>query len=377
MGFVDRVPGRGLYGGYGGYPSSPWSSYSNPYSRALALRGINPGTSTSLLNPYSSSLHGSNLYSGYGANPFVTSPWLSSPWLGSGEYGSLYASPLWGSPDWGVLPTLRSPYGYPAYGQSYWSSYDLDEWVDEPWEKSEWNPDAEDSDDPGQAPARQQTTGQRQRQDAQPSVPLVQNFNFVVPEDSQPGRSQNNRVNNADGKNVRRHSPLLKLAPLPEQQSGKPRSAPPRQQSPLHKKSMQQGGPQQSRRQPMQQPGQQHGQQLGQQPRNQVREKPCVTEFCGLKKPDMNGLWVAQDGEMLGVNGNKFLWGDTQERYLTGRIKIQNEYLLALVEGSDRLMRFKYKLAGDHLLTLQPDGTIREFIRISPEELYGSYYGGY
>ena len=91
----------------------------------------------------------------------------------------------------------------------------------------------------------------------------------------------------------------------------------------------------------------------------------------------MNGLWVAENGEMLGISGKKFLWGDAEERYLTGLIKIQNEYLLASVEGSERLMRFKYKLAGDHLLTMQPNGTIREFIRTTPGELYGGYYSGY
>jgi hypothetical protein len=91
----------------------------------------------------------------------------------------------------------------------------------------------------------------------------------------------------------------------------------------------------------------------------------------------MNGLWVAQDGEMLGISGEKFLWADSNERYLTGLLKIENEYLLASVEGSDRLLRFKYKIAGDHLLTMQPNGTIREFIRTTPGELYGSYYSGY
>ena len=56
----------------------------------------------------------------------------------------------------------------------------------------------------------------------------------------------------------------------------------------------------------------------------------------------------------------------------TGEIKLQNEYLLARVEGSEQLMRFKYKLAGDHLLTMQPDGKIREFIR-TPGNFSGQY----
>ena len=114
-----------------------------------------------------------------------------------------------------------------------------------------------------------------------------------------------------------------------------------------------------------------------QQPRREIRQKPCITEFCGLKKPNLKGLWVAQNGELLGINNQKFLWSDGTERYLTGEIKIQNEYLLARVEGREQLMRFKYKLAGDHLLTMQPDGVIREFIRMSPEQYYNQSYGGY
>jgi hypothetical protein len=398
MGLVDKVPHNGMYGQYG----SPLSGYSNPYSRALALRGMYPGASSLYNNPYSTNLYGNNLNSGYGVNPFTRSPWLSSPWLGSGEYGSpnassLWASPIWGTPDWGVLPTPRSPYAYPLYDQSYWSTYDVDEWVDEPWDTSEWNPDAVKPEESVQAQqqalARQQLQSQRQ-QASQPNVPLVQNFNFTVPEDSQPRRSQNNSMNNRSnygpGISGNSHSPLSKLAPTrhppwqqaeqPGSQTGRPPPAQQNNMSPLGKKSMQQSWGQQpmtqatqsrqpSRSQPKNQPGQKH--------RNQLNQKPCITEFCGLKKPNMNGLWVAQDGEMLGINDGKFLWADASERYLEGYIKIENEYLLASVEGSERLMRFKYKLAGDRLLTMQTDGTIREFIRTSPGELYNGYYSGY
>jgi len=62
-------------------------------------------------------------------------------------------------------------------------------------------------------------------------------------------------------------------------------------------------------------------------------------------------------------------------------MKVQNEYLLASVEGSDQIMRFKYKLAGNHLLTLQPDGVIREFVRMTANQYYDQFpyeqYPGY
>ncbi len=297
MGIIDRLPTNGLYGGYGfsGYPSS----FSSPYARALTMRGISPGSSF-YRNPY---MRNSQL-----ANPFARSPWLQSPWSQSGLNDTVYDSPLWGSPSWGVLPTdSYAPY------DSLWSSSDLNGWVNEPWEVSEWNDRAE------YLAQKKQTT--------QPSVPLVQNFNYNVP--AKPVENNKNSTNVS--------SPLSKLS-APEHSAGAPVPQPGKQ-SPLRKKT---------------------------------KQKPCVTEFCGLKKPNLNGLWVSQSGEMLGVKNNRYLWSDGSSRYLAGQLKIQNEYLLANVDGHEQLMRFKYKLAGNRLLTLQPDGTIREFIRM-PRDQYQSY----
>ena len=300
MGVIDRLPANGPYGGYGfsGYPSR----YSSPYARALAMRGISPGSSF-YRNPY---LGNSQL-----SSPFVRSPWLQSPWSLSGLNDTVYDSPLWGSPSWGVLPTE----GYAPY-DSFWSSSDLDGWVNEPWEISEWNDRAEYL--------------AQKKQAAQPSVPLVQNFNYNVP--ASPAES------NKDSANV--SSPLSKLgAAEPSAAEPVPQS---RKQSPLRKKT---------------------------------RQKPCITEFCGLKKPNLNGLWVSQSGEMLGVKNDRYLWSDGHSRYLAGQIKIQNEYLLANVDDHDQLMRFKYKLAGNHLLTMQPDGTIREFTRMPKDQYVDQYLG--
>ena len=406
MGMIDKIPNNGLYGGYGNNLMSPWSNQSDPYTRALTLRGIYPGASSLYGSPYSNNLLANN--------PFARTPWLQSPWLNNGvygQYGSPYASPLWGSPDWGVLPAEKySPYGHSSYGE-LWSETDLDGWVDEPWESSEWNPDAEKSETPSaQAKTYRQGQSTQSAGSSQPQAPLVQNFNITVPDavqlggnpdSGQPGRDAHGYSNAQPGVSGNR-SPLARLAQPgpPGQQSGRP-PAQQRKLSPLRKRSMQQPGAMQyhpgpyqpGQQQPLQQllweeappqsnqlsRSQQPGSQRQQspQPGNQVRERPCISEFCGLKKPNLNGLWVAENGEMLGISGQKFLWGDAEERYLTGLIKIQNEYLLASVEGSDRLMRFKYKIAGDHLLTMQPNGTIREFIRTTPGELYGSYYSGY
>ena len=55
---------------------------------------------------------------------------------------------------------------------------------------------------------------------------------------------------------------------------------------------------------------------------------------------------------------------------------MQNEYLLTSVDDHDELIRFKYKLAGNNLLTLRPDGTMREFIRV-PVHRHGDGYRFY
>ncbi len=265
MGIIDRVPGNAAYG---------LSGYNNPYSRALAMRGLSPA---------------------YTNNPLLRSPWLQSPWS---QPDLNTSSPVWGSPSWGVLP-LES---YTPYG-SQWPSSDLDGWVNEPWEASAWNPEAE-------------TQSQ-----SQSSQPLVQNF-YNIPE--------NTRQKNQSSHN---QSPLRKLVPVERSRQAEngQSSAKAKKSSPLRKKGIQ---------------------------------KPCITDFCGLKKPSLNGLWVTQSGEMLGINNKRYLWSDGDSRYLTGQIKVQNEYLVASVDEHEKLMRFKYKLAGNHLLTLGADGTVREFTRI-------------
>jgi len=307
MGMIDKVPANSAYGGYGA------SGLSNPYARALAMRGMSPG----LLN------------SGFGNNPFMRSPWLQTPWSSSASNDSNLnsASPIWGTPSWGVLPLDNYPSNYysmynPYQSSSPWSAADLDGWVNETWETSLWNPQAES---PVQA---------RSPQWVQPSVPLVQNF-YNVPAKPAHNAQQQSRQRTS------RQSPLSKLAPPsrpPARQQVRPPARAPvtqqRKQSPLYKKNG-----------------------------LNIREKPCVSEFCGLKKPNLNGLWMAENGEMLGVKNKRYLWADSNERYLTGQLLIQNEYLLASVDGHEKTMRFKYKFAGNHLLTMTPDGTIREFVR--------------
>ena len=229
MGILDRVSNNSAYGAYG-YPGSHYTN-----------------------------------------NTFSSSPWLQSPWSQS-TFGG--ASPAWGSPDWGVLPTHR--YSYNSYGPygTRWSSTDLDGWVKEPWELSEWNPKAE-AKEQVQPPVQMRAPQQAQVQPAQPIIPIVQNFNYNSPEAVQqrerPGNNvrANDRLNNIQQKNKQLSgpSPLAKL--LPSRQNSRP--------------AVPSGAQVRSQFSPPQLSAKQSKKQYRQ-------EKPCVTDFCGLKKPNLNGL---------------------------------------------------------------------------------------
>jgi hypothetical protein len=238
-----------------------------------------------------------------------------------------------------------------SYPQNnYWSGTDLTGWVNEPWETSSWNPKADSTKDenlsqsvPANSPLVQIYNSSNETQhriESQPTHPV-----------QQPAPTQQNRRYNS--------SPLSKLAP-PDYRGGPPMPAP-------------YAGP----------PGGYSNGPLQGPPRSQTKvyQKPCITDFCGLKKPDLDGFWVAQNGEMLGIKNQQFLWSDGASRYLSGRIKVENEYLRAIVEGHEQIMTFKYKLAGNHLLTLQPDGVIREFTRMTASQYYDQFpydqYQGY
>ncbi len=339
MGILDRLPANSAYGGYNnfggrsGYLSSPLSSDTNLYARALAMRGINPG----------------NVSSAYINNPFLRSSLLQSPRSRRGWNNSSLnnESPVWGNPGWGVLPYENySSNNYSLYDQQgydpLWSSYDLNGWANEPWETSEWNPKAD-------KPQQTQTPSLN-------NAPLVQNFynlpgdaaaspNAGSAGDAQLDSGQANGQRNDQVRPAQPSSrPSQRSAAQSSQQANTSTTAQSGKPSPLDKQSKKQI----------------------------VSKRPCITEFCGLKKPNLNGLWVAQNGEMLGLKNNRYLWSDPSERYLTGQMQIQNEYLVANIDGDDRIMRFKYKLAGNRLLTMQPSGRINEFVRMPTNQ--NAYY---
>jgi len=315
MGLIDRFPGNASYGNFA------QSDLSNPYMRALTIQGLPPGANHSAL----------------AHNPFAGSPWMQTPWSSpaQGNTNVNSASPVWGTPSWGVLPVDRNAVNNHArYGSSTWSESDLAGWVNEDWETSRWNPDAALKED---LPASTTPSGMMQ-----PEAPVAPSVEEKL--NQQPNRHQQARVRATPGQQMTKPatksaSPLSKLLQAPAREQAATMASQQKNISPSHNKA-----------------------------RQSRQQQPCVTEFCGLKAPNLNGLWVAENGEMMGVKNKRYLWSDGKARHLTGQLLIQNEYLLASVDGHERIMRFKYKLAGNHLLTMKPDGTIREFVRIPTKQ---------
>ena len=106
-------------------------------------------------------------------------------------------------------------------------------------------------------------------------------------------------------------------------------------------------------------------------------DSPCVTEFCGLLRPGtpagvpgvqsayLNGLWVTDSGEMLGIKNNRFLWSDGDSRYLTGTIRAVQDMLVANVDGeTGRVMQYRYRIDNNRLMTQDPSGLVRVFNRV-------------
>ena len=425
MGVLDRIPGHLVYGN-GPYGYGNRSSLNNPYLRALAMRGYPvSGLTGSSLYGRSPGLNSPGFGSPWTSSPWMSSPWTGSgfpygsgfgtPWSGSwlgsdsvwgdsfgwpDRYGYLGGDPysygpyggvdnwdravLWNSPTWGVLPVDELAMADVPEG-SPWKSDDLQAWANEPWsnvDQADWSQPMSRSS--SRSPSGPPVTSLPQPQQAPqqpPQQPIVLN-NIIttgpasdtasapVGGPAQPDPS----VPQGTPRQVR--TPLAKLganAPADKRQDirrAEPASEKSRlQASPLYKYS------EQAQKYVLANPQdeQQYESQLQYRKvmppsmanRKRQDDKLCVTEHCGLKKPDINGLWVSQDGEMLGIRSDRYLWTDGVSRYLTGRIKLTNEYLLTNVEGYDTIMRFKYKLANDNLLTMQEDGTIREFVRVT------------
>ena len=97
------------------------------------------------------------------------------------------------------------------------------------------------------------------------------------------------------------------------------------------------------------------------------------------RRATLDGLWIGDSGEMLGIRGNSFLWYDGNNGYTNGQLLKTRRMLKAQNEGSAEQLSMRYRLIGDELFTVGHDGTLRVFnraplmqSRLTANELYAT-----
>ena len=95
----------------------------------------------------------------------------------------------------------------------------------------------------------------------------------------------------------------------------------------------------------------------------------CIDQPCDFDQSELTGLWVSDDGQMLGIRNEQFLWTDGVENHITGLMDISPGYVIANVDDSDQQIIYQYKREGNHLITRDKGGVIRHFWRESGKPL--------
>lgn len=98
----------------------------------------------------------------------------------------------------------------------------------------------------------------------------------------------------------------------------------------------------------------------------------------------LNGLWIGDDGEMLGIRGNRFLWYDDDNQYTSGQLLKSPSMMKARIEGRRAAVSYHYRLHGNELVIMGRDGKMRTFNRMPlmqphhasarPHAAYSSYH---
>ena len=87
--------------------------------------------------------------------------------------------------------------------------------------------------------------------------------------------------------------------------------------------------------------------------------RDCRTILCGNQVQMLNGLWVADNGEMLGVKNHKFLWNDGNERYLTGVLQVRDGKMIAKPDDVNAQLRFQVTIKNKRLLMRHQNGVVK------------------
>lgn len=78
----------------------------------------------------------------------------------------------------------------------------------------------------------------------------------------------------------------------------------------------------------------------------------------------LDGLWVGDTGEMLGIRGDRFLWYDDSNKYARGQLIKSPTTMQARIPATRTVVRFHYKIQGDEMLIMSRDGKMRTFNRM-------------
>lgn len=98
-----------------------------------------------------------------------------------------------------------------------------------------------------------------------------------------------------------------------------------------------------------------------------MRPSTCVGGSCLARSSNsLNGLWVGDDGEMLGIKNDQFFWTDGQELHMSGLMNVSDDHVVANIDGSNEQISYDYRVQGNELLTRDEGGVIRVFWRYQP-----------
>ncbi|NNJ96099.1 MAG: hypothetical protein HKP12_02975 [Gammaproteobacteria bacterium] len=83
----------------------------------------------------------------------------------------------------------------------------------------------------------------------------------------------------------------------------------------------------------------------------------------GTNNRRLNGLWIGDSGEMLGIRGDNFLWYDGRDRYANGTLRSSPTTLKVTRAGTRRELSMHYRVVGNELYTISRNGKTRTFQR--------------
>jgi len=97
---------------------------------------------------------------------------------------------------------------------------------------------------------------------------------------------------------------------------------------------------------------------------NNNLSQECAGGNCERNKPlRLDGVWVTQHGEILGIKGHQFLWSDGKSQYLTGEFKRRANDFSLKVSQSGYIVSYEYIVDGNHMQTRDNNGIVRSFLR--------------